>query len=97
LLVVLATVAIPAAAGATTPSHQQARYCKQVDAYRLKTCARPILPATPVGRQLGWVLAQLAGEAATLTKAEVRAHFSAEHLTIVLSIIRHPVRHRRPD
>jgi pimeloyl-ACP methyl ester carboxylesterase len=37
-----------------------------------------------VGRQLEWVLAQLAGEAATLTEAEVRAHVSAEFLTIVM-------------
>jgi pimeloyl-ACP methyl ester carboxylesterase len=84
LLVVLAATAIPAAAGATTPGHPQAHYCKQVDAYRLKTCAKAILPDSPLGRQLRWVLAQLAGEAATLTEAEVRAHFSAEFLTVVI-------------
>jgi pimeloyl-ACP methyl ester carboxylesterase len=82
LLVVLATTAIPAAAGPTTPGHQQARYCKQVDAYRLETCARALLPDSPLGRQLRWVLAQLAGEAATLTEAEVRAHFSAEFFAV---------------
>jgi pimeloyl-ACP methyl ester carboxylesterase len=82
LVVLLATTGTPAVAGEKASGHR-AHYCKKVDAYRLKTCARPILPATPVGRQLGWVLAQLAGEAATLTEAEVRAHFSAEHLTIV--------------
>ena len=37
-----------------------------------------------MGRQLRWVLAQLAGEAATLTEAEVRAHVSAEFLTVVM-------------
>jgi ORF 12 gene product N-terminal len=84
LLVVLATTAIPAAARPTTPGHQQARYCKQVDAYRLETCARALLPDSPLGRQLRWVLAQLAGEAATLAEAEVRAHFSAEFLTVVM-------------
>jgi pimeloyl-ACP methyl ester carboxylesterase len=84
LLVVLATTATATAAGATTPDHPQAHYCKKVDAYRLKTCAKPTLPATPLGRQLGWVLAQLAGQAATLTEAEVRAHFSAEFLTVVM-------------
>jgi hypothetical protein len=84
LLVVLAATATTAAAGSTTPSHQ-ARYCKRVDAYRIKTCAKAILPATPVGRQLRWALAQLGGDAATLTEAEVRAHFSAEFLTIVTS------------
>ena len=86
LLVVLATTATTAAAGATTPAHQQAHYCKRVDAYRIKTCAKAILPASPLGRQLGWVLAQLAGEAATLTEAEVRAHFSAEFLTVWVDV-----------
>jgi hypothetical protein len=80
LLVALATTGTAAAAEAPADT---AHYCKQVDAYRIKTCARAILPATPVGRQLQWVLAQLAGEAATLTKAEVRAHVSAEFLTVV--------------
>jgi pimeloyl-ACP methyl ester carboxylesterase len=84
LLVALATTATTAAASARIPGHQQAHYCKQVNAYRITTCAKAILPATPVGRQLRWVLAQLAGEAATLTEAEVRAHVSAEFLTTVL-------------
>ena len=52
LLVVLASTATTATAGATTPGHQQAHYCKQVDAYRLKTCAKALLPAGPLGRQL---------------------------------------------
>jgi pimeloyl-ACP methyl ester carboxylesterase len=83
LLVVLAATATTATAGATTSGHQErAHYCRKVDAYRLKTCARPILPATPVGRQLGWVLAQLAGAAATLTEAEVRAHFLSEYFAV---------------
>jgi pimeloyl-ACP methyl ester carboxylesterase len=82
LLVVLATTATAAAAGTTTPAHPQAHYCKQVDAYRIKTCATAILPDSPLGRQLGWVLTQLGGEAATLTEAEVRAHFSAEFFAV---------------
>jgi pimeloyl-ACP methyl ester carboxylesterase len=84
LLVALATTSTTAAAGARTPGHQQAHYCKQVDAYRLRTCAEALLPAGPLGRQLRWELAQLAGEAATLTEAEVRAHFSAEFLTVMM-------------
>jgi pimeloyl-ACP methyl ester carboxylesterase len=84
LLMVLATTSTTAAAGATTPSHQQAHYCKRVDAYRIKTCATALLPAGPLGRQLRWELAQLTGEAATLTEAEVQAHFSAEFLTVVM-------------
>src|SRR5512132_4564828 len=82
LLVMLATTSTTAAASTRTPGHQQAHYCKQVDAYRLKTCAKAILPDSPLGRQLQWVLAQLAGEAATLTEAEVRGHFSAEFFAV---------------
>jgi hypothetical protein len=81
LLVALASTGTPATAGSHTTT-DQARYCKQVDAYRIKTCAKAILPASPVGRQLQWVLAQLAGEAATLTEAEVRARFSAEFFAV---------------
>jgi ORF 12 gene product N-terminal len=85
LLMVLATTVTTATARATTSGHQErAHYCKKVDAYRLKTCAKAILPDSPLGRQLRWVLAQLAGDAATLTEAEVRAHFSAEFLTVVM-------------
>ena len=82
LLVALATTSTTAAASTRTPGHQQAHYCKQVDAYRLRTCAKALLPAGPLGRQLQWVLAQLAGEAATLTEAEVRTHFSAEYFAV---------------
>src|SRR5512133_3771255 len=82
LLVALATTSTTAAASTRTPGHQQARYCTQVDAYRIKTCAKAILPDSPLGRQLQWVLAQLAGEAATLTEGEVRAHFSAEFFAV---------------
>src|SRR5829696_7183139 len=84
LLVVVATTGTPAAAGATTSTRQKAHYCKRVDAYRLKTCATALLPAGPLGRQLAWELAQLAGEATTLTEAEVQAHFSAEFLTVAM-------------
>jgi pimeloyl-ACP methyl ester carboxylesterase len=82
LLVALATTSTTAAASVRIPGHQEAQYCKQVDAYRLKTCAKALLPAGPLGRQLQWVLAQLGGEAATLTEAEVRTHFSAEYFAV---------------
>jgi pimeloyl-ACP methyl ester carboxylesterase len=82
LLLALVTTGTSAVASQTAPSNR-AHYCKQVDAYRIGTCAKAVLPAGPVGRQLGWVLAQLGGEAATLTEAEVRAHVSAEFLTVV--------------
>jgi hypothetical protein len=52
LLVVVATTATTAAASTRTSGHQQAHYCKQVDAYRIKTCAKALLPAGPLGRQL---------------------------------------------
>jgi pimeloyl-ACP methyl ester carboxylesterase len=86
LVGILLAAAIPAgtatAASSNTPDNQ-AHYCKRVDAYRIKTCAKALLPAGPLGRQLHWVLAQLAGDAATLTEAEIRGHFSAEFLTVV--------------
>jgi pimeloyl-ACP methyl ester carboxylesterase len=85
LVGILLAAAIPAgtatAASSNTPDNQ-AHYCKRVDAYRIKTCAKALLPAGPLGRQLHWVLAQLAGDAATLTEAEIRGHFSAEFLTV---------------
>jgi hypothetical protein len=68
LLVALATTSNTAAASARTPGHQQAHYCKQVDAYRIRICAEALLPAGPLGRQLRWELAQLTGEAATLPR-----------------------------
>jgi pimeloyl-ACP methyl ester carboxylesterase len=82
-MLVAATITTGTAASAgTRTTDQQARYCKKVDAYRIKTCAKALLPDSPLGRQLQWVLAQLAGEAATLTEAEVRAHFSAEFFAV---------------
>jgi pimeloyl-ACP methyl ester carboxylesterase len=82
LVVATITTAATATAGEKAPS-RQAHYCKRVDAYRIQTCAKALLPAGPLGQQLHWVLAQLAGDAATLTKSEIRDHFSAEFLTVV--------------
>ena len=65
------------------PPDHQIHYCKNVDAYRIQDCAKAILPATPLGQQLQWVLDQLGGDAATLTETEVREHVSAEFLTLV--------------
>ena len=39
-----------------------------------------VLPATPVGDQLAWVLAQLNGGAATLTEADIKARFAPAFL-----------------
>jgi len=85
LIGALLASAIPAGtatAGNSTTRNDQAHYCKQIDAYRITTCAEALLPASPLGRQLRWVLAQLAGEATTLTEAEVQAHFSAEFFAV---------------
>jgi pimeloyl-ACP methyl ester carboxylesterase len=71
-----------ATAGDSTTRNHQVHYCKQVDAYRITSCAEALLPASPLGRQLAWVLAQLAGEATTLTQAEVQVHFSAEFFAV---------------
>ena len=78
------TGAAETTAAAASQDGHHVRYCGKVDAYRIKTCARAILPATPLGRQFAWVLAQLAGGAATLTEAEVREHVSAEFLTVAM-------------
>jgi pimeloyl-ACP methyl ester carboxylesterase len=40
------------------------------------------IPATPVGEQVTWALAQLNGGAARLSEAEVAAHFSPELLAV---------------
>src|SRR5215217_4425422 len=42
------------------------------------------IPASPVGDQLVWILAQLNGGATTLTEADIRAHFAPAFLMDVL-------------
>ena len=76
-----AAVLVPLGAAASAdPSAQQrsaARYCARYDAYELRDCAPAHrLPPGPLGRQLAWVLDNLAGGAATLTVDEVRAHLT---------------------
>jgi pimeloyl-ACP methyl ester carboxylesterase len=68
--------------GASAATHRgapnRAGYCARYDAYEMKNCEpRHQLPDSPVGRQLHWVLEQVAGGAATLTVGEVRAHLSS--------------------
>ena len=75
---VLAPVGAATAAPATADRPSAAHYCARYDAYELHDCAPAHrLPAGPLGRQLGWVLDNLAGGTATLTVDEVRAHLSA--------------------
>ena len=75
---VLAPVGAAAAAPATAEQRSAAQYCARYDAYELHDCApRHRLPKGPLGRQLGWVLDNLAGGTATLTIDEVRTHLTA--------------------
>ena len=75
---VLAPLGAAASAQPAAAPPAAAHYCARYDAYELRDCS-PVhrLPAGPLGRQLGWVLDNLAGGAATLTVQEVRAHLSA--------------------
>jgi pimeloyl-ACP methyl ester carboxylesterase len=74
---VLVPVGAAAAADSSTEKPSAARYCPRYDAYELHDCAPAHrLPEGPLGRQLGWVLDNLAGATATLTVDEVRAHLT---------------------
>jgi pimeloyl-ACP methyl ester carboxylesterase len=68
----------PAAPPRSAAPLSAAHYCARYDAYELRDCA-PLhrLPPGPLGRQLAWVLDNLAGGAATLTLDQVRAHLTA--------------------
>jgi len=74
---VLAPLGAAAAAPPAAERPSTAHYCARYDAYEVHDCAPAHrLPAGPLGRQLGWVLGNLAGGAATLTVQEVRAHLT---------------------
>ncbi len=74
---VLAPLGAAAAAPPAAERPSAAHYCARYDAYEVHDCAPAHrLPAGPLGRQLGWVLGNLAGGAATLTVQEVRAHLT---------------------
>jgi len=72
-----------AALPATSAEHEdRARYCHRYDAYELRNCGpNHRLPESPVGLQLRWLLAQLAGDAESLTPEEVEAHVDPAMLT----------------
>lgn len=74
---VLAPLGAAAFAQPAAEQRSAARYCARYDAYELRDrppAHRP--PPGPPGRQLAWVLDNLAGGAATLTVDEVRAHLT---------------------
>lgn len=50
--------------------------------YTLRSAAAADIPATPVGTQITWALAQLNGDAAGLTEDAVAAHFTPEFLAV---------------
>jgi pimeloyl-ACP methyl ester carboxylesterase len=84
-LAVAVTAAVLAPVGAAASASAQpaaavppaAHYCARYDAYEVRDCASVHrLPSGPLGRQLAWVLDNLAGGAATLTVEEVRAHLT---------------------
>ncbi len=52
--------------------------------YTLRSAVAAAIPATPVGKQVTWALAQLNGRAARLRPADVTAHFSPEFLKEVM-------------
>jgi pimeloyl-ACP methyl ester carboxylesterase len=58
-------------------------YCHRLDAYELGSCGPTHrLPASPVGRQLRWVLAEFGGDATSLTEAEVQQHVDPQLLAV---------------
>jgi pimeloyl-ACP methyl ester carboxylesterase len=52
--------------------------------YTLGSAAAAEIPATPVGKQVTWALAQLNGDAVSLSEADVNARFSPEFLAVVM-------------
>lgn len=73
---VLVAGAIPAQVAGAAPE-QPSTYCPERDAYELTDCTDdPQLPTGALGEQLRWVLDQLAGDAAHVTTAEIREHFT---------------------
>src|SRR6266487_1880929 len=52
--------------------------------YTLGATASAAIPATPVGRQVAWALAQLNGGAVKLSAADITRRFSPEFLSVVM-------------
>lgn len=51
--------------------------------YSVPPAASAAIPATPVGKELKWALAQLTGGAARLSAADLTAHFSEQFLAVM--------------
>ena len=79
-----ATAGLPEPAGARFVLAKVAGEWRIDSGYTLGSATSATVPATPVGRQLTWALAQLNGGATRLTEAQVSARFSPEFLTVVM-------------
>jgi pimeloyl-ACP methyl ester carboxylesterase len=83
LLVSLLASLLAALLGAPVSAAPGYAYCHRYDAYELGGCGSTHrLPASPVGGQLRWVLAQLAGDARSLTESEVAEHVDPSLLAV---------------
>jgi pimeloyl-ACP methyl ester carboxylesterase len=97
-------VSVVSASLAGAAPEQPSTYCPERDAYEITDCAdEPRVPAGPLGEQLQWMLDQLAGDAATVTAAEVREHFTERFLTfpgqtprVIRSALRETLEHFGP-
>jgi pimeloyl-ACP methyl ester carboxylesterase len=79
-----ATAGLPEPAGARFVLAKVAGDWRIDSGYTLGLPTTATIPATPVGRQITWALAQLNGGAARLTQAEVNARFSPQLLSVVM-------------
>jgi pimeloyl-ACP methyl ester carboxylesterase len=79
-----ATAGLPEPAGARFVLAKVAGEWRIDSGYTLGSATSATIPATPVGRQVTWALAQLNGGAARLTQADVNARFSPQFLAVVM-------------
>src|SRR5438034_7235773 len=79
-----ATAGLPEPSGARFVLAKVGRAWRIDSGYTLGLTLTATIPATPVGKQVAWALAQLNGGAARLTQAEVSARFSPQFLAVVM-------------
>jgi pimeloyl-ACP methyl ester carboxylesterase len=79
LLIALLTAALAGCGGGSAPKEEAGKTGDTLGP------ATPVaIPATPVGEEVSWALAQLNGDAAGLDQADVTARFSPEFLTVAM-------------
>src|SRR5438093_3261067 len=79
-----ATAGLPQPAGARFVLAKVAGDWRIDSGYTLGLATSATIPATPVGRQVTWALAQLNGGATRMTQADVNARFSPQFLAVVM-------------